>query len=71
MQNNIRAQIALDEHRTISADVVSRSEAGARLKVEDAFAVPDTFVLTVSGAESFLVCNVTTRLPGEIGVRFT
>lgn len=57
-------------HITIAAAVRDVSETGARLRVENSLAVPDTFelILDLDGLEAD--CEVTWRRDREIGVRF-
>jgi Tfp pilus assembly protein FimT len=58
-------------HITIAAAVRDVSDTGARLRVENALAIPDTFelLLDLDGLEAD--CEVTWRKDREIGVRFT
>jgi PilZ domain len=57
-------------HITIAAAVRDVSETGARLRVENGLAIPDTFelLLDLDGLEAD--CEVTWRKDREIGVRF-
>lgn len=58
-------------HATLPCMVRDISDTGARLRVGDASAVPDTFELIVELDGLEVDCEVTRRQHNEIGVRFT
>ena len=58
-------------HATLPCMVRDISDGGARLRVGDASAVPDTFELIIELDGLEVACEVTRRQHGEIGVKFT
>ena len=65
------AWMALDNDKLHGCVLSDISDTGARLDVEDVKALPDRFMLLLSGTGSARrSCRVIWRAPGQIGVAF-
>jgi hypothetical protein len=65
------AWMALDNDKLHGCVLSDISDTGARLDVEDAKALPDLFMLLLSGTGSARrSCRVIWRSPGQVGVAF-
>jgi hypothetical protein len=62
-------RICLDEHRSVSCLVYDQSEGGVRVTLPDADIIPETFLLEMNDAPTFLVCRTVWRKGEEIGAR--
>ena len=69
----LRGSIILfnDRNSTIPCTVRDLSASGARLRVEAAVRVPDSFILVIELDGFEADCEVVHRLPKDLGVRFT
>jgi hypothetical protein len=65
------AWVAFDNEQTHGCTLSDVSDSGARLEVEDSSAVPDHFLLWLSGnGAARRKCRVVWRTPRQIGVAF-